>query len=180
MIWHLIAAICAALAGAGIALVLRSLTRKWLPKWIIPAFAGLGMLAYTIHYEYTWFETKQARLPQGSLVVSSEEGEMFWRPWTAMFPMPLVYTVLDGANAQVDDTDRGRIGSFVLYRFEKQHLISTVSSHAYQLLCNERAMFKLNDAGQAIFASLREVEADSPLYRAICSEDGLRASTTRR
>lgn len=180
MIWHLIAAICSALAGAGIALILRSLTRKWLPKWIIPAFAGIGMLAYTIHYEYTWFDSKQARLPEGSLVVSSEQGDMLWRPWTTLFPMPLVYTVLDGANARIEDTSRGRMGRFVLYRFEKQHLISTVTSQPYQLLCNERAMFRLNEAGEAIFDSLSELAADSPLYLAICSEDGLRAGTTRR
>ncbi|MHB1371312.1 MAG: hypothetical protein ACYCW7_14085, partial [Pseudomonadaceae bacterium] len=64
MFWHLIAAVAAALAGAGIALVLRSLSGKRLPAWIIPVFAGLGMFGYTIYYEYTWFETSQARLPQ--------------------------------------------------------------------------------------------------------------------
>ena len=69
MFWHLIAAIVAGTAGAGIALALRSLMRKRLPKWIIPVGAGLGMLAYTIHYEYTWFESTQARLPEGSGVV---------------------------------------------------------------------------------------------------------------
>jgi len=49
MFWHLIAAIVAGVAGAGIGLLLRSLTRKRLPKWIIPVCAGLGMLSYTIH-----------------------------------------------------------------------------------------------------------------------------------
>jgi hypothetical protein len=171
MIWHLVAAISAALAGAGIALVLRNLTRNWLPKWIIPAFAGLGMLAYTIHYEYTWFETKQARLPEGSVIVSSEEGHMLWRPWTMLFPMPLVYTVLDGANAQVEETSQGRMARFVLYRFEKQHLISTVKSGSYQLICDEQVMFRLNDAGEAKFESMTKLDADAPLYQATCAAD---------
>lgn len=172
MIWHLIAAIVAALGGAGIALLLRSLTRKWLPKWIIPVFAGLGMLAYTIHYEYTWFDYKQARLPEGAMVVSSEKGQMLWRPWTAMFPMPLAYTVLDAANAQIEDTHQGRVARFVLYRFEKQHLMSTVTSANYQLLCNERAMFRLNEAGQAKFESMIELAPDAPLHRTICAANG--------
>ncbi|MCQ4346433.1 hypothetical protein NGA35_03065 [Pseudomonas stutzeri] len=172
MIWHLIAAIVAALGGAGIALLLRALTRKLLPKWIIPVFAGLGMLAYTIHYEYTWFDYKQARLPEGAVVVSSEKGQMFWRPWTVKFPMPTAYTVLDAANAQIEDTDRGRIARFVLYRFEKQHLLSTVSSASYQLLCTERAMFRLNEAGQAKFETMTELAMDAPLYRAICAYNG--------
>lgn len=172
MIWHLVAAIVAALGGAGVALLLRSLTRKLLPKWIIPVFAGVGMLAYTIHYEYTWFDYTQARLPEGSLVVSSEKGEMLWRPWTVKFPMPLVYTVLDSANAQIADTVQGRVARFVLYRFEKQHLLSTVSSGSYQLFCNERTMFRLNEQGQAKFESMSELAADAPLYRAVCVGNG--------
>lgn len=171
MIWHLVAAISAALAGAGIALVLRNLARNRLPKWIIPVFAGLGMLGYTIHYEYTWFETKQARLPEGSVVVSSEEGEMLWRPWTMKYPMPLVYTVLDGANAQVEDTEKGRIARFTLYRFEKHHLMSTVKSANYQALCTEKVMFRLNESGQAKFETMTELDVDGPLYRSICTAD---------
>ena len=176
MIWHLVAALCAAAAGAGIALLLRSLTRKWLPAWTIPAFAGLGMLAYTIHYEYTWFDSKQARLPAGLVVVASEKGEMLWRPWTMQFPMPLVYTVLDGANAQIEETSQGRIARFVLYRFEKQHLISTVKSGTYQMLCAEKAMFLLNEAGQAKFETLTELDVDAPLYQAVCTGNGLQGA----
>ena len=168
MFWHLIAALVAAVAGAGIALVLRSLSRKRLPKWLIPAFAGLGMLAYTIHYEYTWFDTKQARLPAGSVIVASEEGEMLWRPWTMLFPMPLGYTVLDTANAQVEETSQGRVARFVLYRFNKQHLMSTVTSSPYQLMCERKVMFRLNEAGQAKIESMTELEADAPLYRTLC------------
>lgn len=169
MFWHLIAAAAAALAGAGIALVLRSLSGKRLPMWIIPVFAGLGMFGYTIYYEYTWFETSQARLPQGSVVVTSEEGHMLWRPWTLLFPMPLAYTVLDSTNVQIQDVAQGRLARFVLYRFEKQHLISTVKSGKYQLLCNEKAMFRLNDAGEAKMETLTELETDAPLYQAICT-----------
>lgn len=171
MFWHLIAAIVAGVAGAGIGLLLRSLTRKRLPKWIIPVCAGLGMLSYTIHYEYTWFEAKEARLPVGTVIVSSEEGEMLWRPWTMMYPMPLSYTVLDQANAQIQDTNQGRIARFVLYRFDKQHLTSTVASQRYQLICTEHAMFKLNEAGQAKVETLTELDVDSPLFQRICLSD---------
>ncbi len=126
------------------------------------------MLAYTIHYEYTWFESTQARLPEGSVVVSSEKGNMLWRPWTLAFPMPLAYTVLDEANAQIQDTDQGRVARFVLYRFEKTSLMSTVQSGRYQLLCREKAMFRLNEAGEAKVETLTQLEQDSPLYRSIC------------
>ncbi len=171
MIWHLIAAVCAALAGAGVALILRSLMRQWLPKWIIPVFAGLGMLGYTIHHEYTWFDSTQVRLPAGSVVISSEQGEMLWRPWTMKFPMPLIYTVLDSANAQIEETPQGRMARFVLYRFEKHHLMSTVTDARYQLLCGERAMFQLNEAGEARFDTLTELASDTPLYKTLCESE---------
>ena len=169
MIWHLIAAIIAGVAGAGIGLLLRSLTRKRLPMWIIPVCAGLGMLSYTIHYEYTWFESTEARLPEGSVVVSSEEGEMLWRPWTMLFPMPLGYTVLDGTNAQMEETSQGRVARFVLYRFKKEHLMSTVTSAPHMLLCTEMTMFRLNDAGQAKFDTMVKLEADEKLFQAVCA-----------
>ncbi len=169
MFWHLIAAIVAGVAGAGIGLLLRSLTRKRLPKWIIPVCAGVGMLAYTIHYEYSWFESTEARLPEGSVVVSRERGEMLWRPWTMLYPMPLGYTVLDGANAQIDETSQGRIARFVLYRFKKEHLMSTVTSAPHQLLCSERTMFRLNEAGEAKFDTMVRLETDAPLYQEVCT-----------
>lgn len=168
MFWHLIAALIAAVCGAGVALLLRSLTRKRLPKWIIPVFAGLAMLGYTIHFEYNWFEYKKELLPEGTVVVASQEGQMFWRPWTIQFPMPLAYTVLDLENAQIQDTDQGRMGRFVLYRFEKQHLVSTVTSGGYQLLCSEKVMFRLNEQGQAKIDTMTELPGTDPLYRAIC------------
>lgn len=93
---------------------------------------------------------------------------MLWRPWTMAFPMPLAYVVLDGASAQIQDTDRGRIGRFVLYRFEKHHLMSTVKSSPHQMLCTENVMFRLNEAGQAKIETATELAEDSPLYQAIC------------
>jgi hypothetical protein len=54
--------------------------------------------------------------------------------------------------------------------------MSTVKSGAYQLLCSEKVMFRLNEAGEAKFESMTELDADAPLYRAICEPNGLQAS----
>ena len=53
MLWTLLAIVVAGLGAAGIALLLRKLTRNKLPKWIVPLFGGLGMLGYQIFYEYS-------------------------------------------------------------------------------------------------------------------------------
>ena len=63
MLWTLLAIAVTGLGAAGIALLLRKLTRNKLPKWIVPLFGGLGMLGYQIFYEYSWFEHQLQRQP---------------------------------------------------------------------------------------------------------------------
>ena len=50
MLWTLLAIVVAGLGAAGIALLLRKLTRNKLPRWIVPLFGGLGMLANQVFY----------------------------------------------------------------------------------------------------------------------------------
>ncbi len=66
MIWHLIAAIFAGLGAAGLGLLLRTLSGKRLPRWIVPVCAGLGMLGYQIQHEYGWFDHKRQQLPDSA------------------------------------------------------------------------------------------------------------------
>ncbi|MES7593453.1 hypothetical protein U6M85_12405, partial [Cutibacterium acnes] len=65
MFWELIATFSAGLGAAGIALLLRAITLKKLPNWIIPVFAGAGMLGFQIYSEYTWFSHQRSLLPAG-------------------------------------------------------------------------------------------------------------------
>jgi hypothetical protein len=70
---ELIAAIVAAIASAGIALILRKLSRNRLPAWILPAAAALGLISYTAWSEYRWSGrmTGHRRCALGR----------WWRPW---------------------------------------------------------------------------------------------------
>ena len=62
MFLDLVATISAAFALAGVALILRSLSRKRLPGWIVPAAAGFGMLSFAIWNEYTWYPPLSVRM----------------------------------------------------------------------------------------------------------------------
>jgi len=44
----IITIIAAGFAAAGVALILNRLTGRRLPRWIIPAFAGAGMIAMSL------------------------------------------------------------------------------------------------------------------------------------
>lgn len=95
MTLDLIAAICAGFALAGVALILRSLSRKRLPAWIVPAAAGLGMLSFAIWSEYTWYSRTTAALPQGVVVVRAQEERAVWRPWTYLRPIVTRFSAVD-------------------------------------------------------------------------------------
>ena len=101
MIWHLIGAIFAGLGAAGIGLLLRKVSGKRLPRWIIPALGGLGMLGYQIQTEYSWYEHKRSLLPESARVVQAEQDAMFWRPWTYLFPMTTAFSVVDAGTGDV-------------------------------------------------------------------------------
>ncbi|SEL15887.1 hypothetical protein [Halomonas daqiaonensis] len=170
MIWHLIAAVFAGLGAAGVGLILWLASGKQLPRWIIPACGGLGMLGYQIYNEYTWLENKQQQLPESAEIVSVEKGQMFFRPWTFAFPMTTAFTIVDLDNLSVSQGDDGRLVEFMLYRFEKEY-VDQVSHQAYLVNCATREMLPLEGESRTPRTEqMRLVEVTSPLYQAICTE----------
>ena len=169
MLWTIIAIVFSGLGAAGVALILRKISRNKLPKWIIPVFAGIGMLGYQISYEYSWFEHQQMRQPEGAVVVSTQTGQVFWRPWTYHFPMIVAFTVLDTNNMIKTEVDGNELVEFILYRFEKQH-IDLVSHQAYLLNCSSAEMLPLNEQRELILDQFQRVDKNDTLYQTACGE----------
>ncbi|WP_346796218.1 hypothetical protein R5M92_12205 [Halomonas sp. Bachu 37] len=169
MIWHLIAAIFSGLAAAGIALLLRTLSGKRLPRWVIPVFAALGMLGYQIHFEYSWFTYKQQQLPETTEIVSTEQGSALWRPWTYAFPMTIAFEVVDQENMKVTRSDSEEVIEFILYHFEKQYM-DRVTHQTYLMNCQTQEMIPLDEESrQPRMSRLRQLDTNSPLYQAVCA-----------
>ena len=95
MFWTFVATVVCGLGAAGIALGIRAMTRNLAPKWIIPVFAGAGMLGYLIYTEYTWFEQKQSLMPEEAVIVDTESNGILWRPWTFFFPYVNAFSTVD-------------------------------------------------------------------------------------
>ncbi len=95
MLLELIAAVSAAFAMAGIALLARKLSRQRLPAWIVLAAAGLGMIGYAIWSEYSWYPRSLASLPVGVQVLRDEPGPAGLRPWTLLVPVTLRFLAMD-------------------------------------------------------------------------------------
>jgi len=169
MIWHLIAAVFAGLAAAGIGLILRTLSGKRLPKWIVPVFGGLGMLGYQIHVEYSWFEHKQAQLPDTAVVISSDTGTAVWRPWTFAIPMTTKFSLVDSENIRMSEQDGDRLAEFILYQFERHHT-DILITQPYLLNCESRELVPVNqETREPILEEIRILRETSPLLNTVCA-----------
>lgn len=170
MVWHLIAAIFAGLASAGIGLTLRVISGKRLPRWIVPVFAGLGMLGYQIHFEYSWYDHRLQQLPESTQVIEITREGMFWRPWTYFFPMVTAFSVVDTQSLSVQRQSEGRLVEFLLYRFEKQ-VQDRVTTQNWLMNCATREALPLEaDTRQPLAEHSRQMTVESPLYQAVCLE----------
>ncbi|NRB55927.1 MAG: hypothetical protein HRU39_08115 [Salinicola sp.] len=168
MIWHLVAAASAGVGAAGIALLLRSLSGGRLPRWIIPACAGLGLLAYQISYEYGWYESKRQQLPESAAVVSTEKGRMVWRPWTYLYPLTTAFSVVDRDKLVTSRADGERLVEFVLYRFEMQYR-DVLTHQAYLVNCSTRERVPLvGDSRRPDIDRLRRLADDDPQLETVC------------
>lgn len=167
MIWNLIATLVAGLGAAGIALMLRSLSRKKLPKWIVPVFAGLGMLGYQIYTEYTWYEFKRGQLPAGAEVVDVSSDSMIWRPWTYLKPMVVGFTVIDADSVRDTLVGNDRVVEFMLYRFERSY-VEQVTHHTQLLNCENGEMFQLDEARKPLLNSRVVLDSGAAVRRRVC------------
>jgi hypothetical protein len=125
MFWELVATVFAGISCAGIALFLRSITKKKLPVWIIPAFAGMGMLAFQVQSEYGWYTHQISLLPQGVEVVKKVEEEALWRPWSFIYPQTTRFIAADIKNASIN-TLNSNVILVDLYFFERRHIAKRV------------------------------------------------------
>lgn len=129
MLWEFIATLLVGFAAAGIALSLR-LFIKQLPKWVIPSFAGLGMLAFVIYSEYNWYNQIVSRLPNETVVVASVPHTAFYKPWSYIRPQILQFVALDKSSVVNIDESTKLVN---LYFFERHMKTQTL---AIKVDCN--------------------------------------------
>ena len=167
MFWTLVATVFSGLGAAGIALAIRAATRNMAPTWIIPVFAGAGMLGYLIYGEYIWFDHKQSRLPDEAVVVSTESRGIFWRPWSLVYPYVTAFSTVD-TDSIAQDTDNPDIIRFTLYRFE-QKLTDTVSHRVHIINCTTREVVPIGSDGIPRVDNLKVLNRSDPLFSAVCA-----------
>lgn len=125
MLWELVATVFAGLGGAGIALFIRTITKKRAPKWLVPIFAGVAMLGFQVQGEYSWYDHQKSLLPQGVVVIKTIQEEAPWRPWSYVYPQTMRFIAADVANSARNKVDPNLV-LVDLYFFERRHLAKRV------------------------------------------------------
>lgn len=167
MFWTFVATVFCGLGAAGIALGIRAVTRNHAPKWIIPVFAGLGMLGYLIHGEYTWYDQKKTQLPEEAVIVDTENDGILWRPWTFVFPYVTAFSTVDIKSIS-QDTNNPNIVRFTLYRFE-QKVTDAISHRVHILNCQSRELVPLGSDGTPRVDNMKKLDGSDRLLKAVCT-----------
>ncbi|MER5170507.1 hypothetical protein [Thioclava kandeliae] len=175
MIIDFIAMFSAAALAVLVVFAARHGLRKWagvtLPKWVMPAMAGLAMLGYTVHAEYRWYPDLKAGLGGDMSVVMTVEDSNWWRPWTYAKPVTTRFMAVD--LAQVSDPAPGlREGRLLLVsRWQPVQAVPV----AYDCAGHRRAdliggaQLSGNDLAGGDW---RDIAPDDPAMAAICGGVG--------
>ncbi|GAD57223.1 hypothetical protein [Limimaricola cinnabarinus] len=86
MFLELLGVVLAGVTGALVVYAANRATGGRLPRWLMPAVAGLAMIAATISLEYSWYGRTVAALPEGIVVADKVEERAAFRPWTYLVP----------------------------------------------------------------------------------------------
>lgn len=172
MLWELLATVFAGLGAAGVALALRAFTRKRLPVWTVPAFAGGAMLAFQIFSEYTWFAHQKSLLPEDVSVVLTVEETAIWRPWTFLYPQTVRFIAVRVGAGAVNKINRDLVMAD-LYLFERRMAARQVPQ-IFHCGANARTELTQDLAIPAQGAKLDDtwvpLTPDDELLRSVCAK----------
>ncbi|WP_219703445.1 hypothetical protein [Marinomonas lutimaris] len=171
MFWELIATVFAGIGGAGIALLLRKITKQTAPKWLVPVFAGVAMLGFQIQGEYDWYDHQTSLLPEGVVVVKTVQEEAPWRPWSYVFPQTLRFIAADVENSAKNKIDPNLV-LVDLYFFERRHMAKRVPQ-IVDCVQGARTDFTQSftasqDSKQPSTSTWYPLESDDLLLKAVC------------
>lgn len=173
MLFEFIAAISAGFAAAGAVMLINWMTGGMLPRFALPAAAGLSMIAFAIWSEYSWFDRQRAGLPEGLSVISSHAESSAFRPWTFVLPFANRFIAVDLASQKRNATAPDQVLAD-LYRFQRftppilaQVLVDCAVGRSAPIVGGA----EVGPDGQIIGAVWHPLSKNEALFKALC-EDG--------
>lgn len=180
MIYEFIATIAAGFGMAGLALIITHLSKlagKRAPKWLIPLFAAVGIFAFQVHQEYSWYDQQAAQLPKGVTVIKKIEDTAWFRPWSYVKPQTVRFMAVDTGKARAQDNEQG-IYLVNLYLFERrmsvQQMPQVIDCNAparadYMIPATTSSALTLSEHVEQT-TKWRPLATDDPLFLSICKK----------
>jgi hypothetical protein len=173
MALELLAAIITAVAFGGIAHLVRRFSGWRLPRWLVPAAAGLGMIGYTAWSEYSWFGRVSAELPPEVPVVWTQTGASALRPWTFLAPMTTRFVALDRREIAQHPANAAlrlaRIYSFARWKPTEDAMMVFDCAAGQQILLTDQ--ITIDDQGILVGADWVAAGPEDGFQKAACQED---------
>lgn len=168
----IITIIAAGFAAAGIVMILNRLTGKRLPRWVVPAGAGAGMILMSLTNEYRWYPRTLDLLPEGFAVISTADHRAIYSPWTYVVPYVDRFVAVDVAGARRNEAQPDLRLSRVIFftRWEPVRVVPVVFDcvQGRSALLDPDAMF--NDDGSIRVTRWDQTGLDDPATAKVCQE----------
>lgn len=170
----IITIIAAGFAAAGVALILNHLSGRRLPRWIIPAMAGAGMLLMSLTNEYRWYPRTLTLLPDGYEVISTVDYSAPFSPWTYAVPYVNRFAAIDVAGTQRNTNQPHlRLTNVVFFaRWQPMQTRSAVFDCAQGLSALVDGDLVFNDDGTIRVSRWDQTGLDDPATVLVCGATG--------
>ena len=171
MLLEFIATIALGLGVAGLIMALNLLLGRRLPRWFVPAGAGLAMILFLVYLEYSWAPRTAAQLPEGVIVTSKSSQTMWYRPWTYVRPLSLRMVVVDTRRNRTHPAWPERVmTTLVLFeRWMPTREVPVVFDCERQRRADLHARVELGEDGRLDGADWISLDADDVALRSACS-----------
>lgn len=172
MLLEFIAAIALGLGVAGTMMALRKLTGQRLPAFMLPASAGLSMIAMMVYLEYSWAERTTDRLPEGVVITAESTDAMWYRPWTYLAPVTFRLVAIDTRRSRINTAQPNQVMTTVMLlgRWMPIREIPVVYDCQRQRRADLDSDVTLADDGALVGASWRALAEDDRALEVACAK----------
>jgi hypothetical protein len=172
MLLKLLATLALGLGTAGLVLAVDFLIGRKLPRWLLPASAGIAMMGFMIYMEYSWLERTRSSLPDGVVVTSASSESMWYRPWTYLRPLSLRLIAVDTRRSRRHADAPGRVVTSILLmgRWLPTRSIPVVFDCDGRRRADLDDSVELTDDGRIIGADWRALQPGDPALAAACQQ----------
>ena len=172
MLLEFIAAIALGLAVGGLALAARWASGKRLPSFMVPASAGLSMIAMMVYLEYSWADRTVERLPEGVVITAQSTDRMWYRPWTYLTPVTFRLVAVDTRRSRLNADQPNQVMTTVMLLGRWMPIREIPVVYA----CDRRQRADLSSEvtfapdGSLVGASWRDLAQDDRALEAACAK----------